>query len=101
MFVGYQAVGTLGRLIVDGTKEVRILGQKYNIKAKVTQVNGFSAHADKNEMLDWLMKFKTPPKKVFLVHGEPESAQAFGDFLKNKTNWQIAIPEYKQQVVLD
>jgi metallo-beta-lactamase family protein len=101
MFVGYQAVGTLGRQLVDGAKQVRIFGQKYKVKAKVARINGFSAHADRNEMLNWLMKFKTPPKKLFLVHGEPESAQAFGDFLRDKTNWQIAIPEYEQQVVLD
>ncbi|MGA2322533.1 MAG: MBL fold metallo-hydrolase [Sedimentisphaerales bacterium] len=101
MFVGYQAVGTLGRLIVDGAKEVRILGQKYKVKAKVVQINGFSAHADKNEMLNWLKKLKSPPKQIFLVHGEPESAQAFGAFLRAKTGWQVSIPAYEDQVVLD
>jgi metallo-beta-lactamase family protein len=101
MFVGYQSVGTLGRLIVDGAKEVRILGQKYKVKAKVVQINGFSAHADKNEMLSWLKNFKSPPKQIFLVHGEPESAQAFGAFLRDKTGWQVSIPAYEDQVVLD
>jgi len=101
MFVGYQSVGTLGRLIVDGAKEVRILGQKYKVKAKVVQINGFSAHADKNEMLNWLKKLKSPPKQIFLVHGEPESAQAFGAFLRDKTGWQVSIPAYEDQVVLD
>ncbi|MCJ7729512.1 MAG: MBL fold metallo-hydrolase [Sedimentisphaerales bacterium] len=101
MFVGYQAQGTLGRQLVDKAKEVRIFGKKYKIKAKVVQINGFSAHADKNEMLDWLRKFKTPPKQVFLVHGEPESAQAFGSFLTEKTGWKVSIPEYEQEVVLD
>ena len=84
MFVGYQAVGTLGRQIVDGAKQVRIFGQKYKVKAKVVQINGFSAHADKNEMLAWLKKFKTPPKRIFLVHGEPESEQAFSRFSHGK-----------------
>jgi len=101
MFVGYQAAGTLGRQLVDKAKEVRIFGKKYKIKAKVVQINGFSAHADKNEMLDWLRKFKTPPKQIFLVHGEPESAQAFGSFLSEKTGWKVTIPEYEQEVVLD
>lgn len=101
MFVGYQAVGTLGRLIVDRAKQVRILGQKYKVKAKVVQINGLSAHADKNEMLAWLKKFKTPPKRIFLVHGEPESEQAFRDFLTDKTGWQVTIPEYEQEIVLD
>jgi metallo-beta-lactamase family protein len=101
MFVGYQAQGTLGRQLVDGAKQVRILGQKYKVKAKVVQINGFSAHADKNEMLNWLQKFKTPPKQIFLVHGESESAQAFGSFLTGKTGWKVTIPEYEQEVVLD
>jgi metallo-beta-lactamase family protein len=101
MFVGYQAMGTLGRLIVDGAKEVRILGQKYKVKAKVSQINGISAHADRNEMLNWLKNFKLPPKQIFLVHGEVESAQAFGAFLREKTGWQVSIPAYEDQVVLD
>ena len=101
MFVGYQAIGTLGRLIVDGAKKVRILGEEYKVKAKVVQINGFSAHADKNEMLNWLKKLKSPPKQIFLVHGEPKSAQAFGAFLRAKTGWQVSIPAYEDQVVLD
>jgi metallo-beta-lactamase family protein len=101
MFVGYQAVGTLGRQIVDGAKQVRILGQKYKVKAKVVQVNGLSAHADKNEMLAWLEKFKKSPKKIFLVHGEPEAEEAFKGFLTQNTGWPVAIPEYDEQVVLD
>jgi metallo-beta-lactamase family protein len=101
MFVGYQAVGTLGRQIVDKAKEVRIFGQKYKVKAKVKQINGFSAHADRNEMLNWLLKFKTPPKEVFLVHGEPESAQAFGKFITEKTGWKTVVPAYEDEITLD
>lgn len=101
MFVGYQAVGTLGRLIVEGAKKVRILGEEYKVKAKVVQINGFSAHADRNEMLNWLKNFKSPPKQLFLVHGEAESAQAFGAFLRDKTGWQVSIPAYEDEVVLD
>ena len=101
MFVGYQAVGTLGRLLIDKVKKVRILGENYQVKAKIVQINGFSAHADKNEMLNWLMKFKSPPKKVFLVHGESESEQAFSQFIKSRTGWQVAVPAYNDEVVLD
>jgi len=101
MFVGYQAIGTLGRQIVDGAKQVRILGQKYNVKARVAQINGFSAHADKNELLGWLEKFKTPPGRIFVVHGEPQSATAFADFVRGKTGWEITVPEYGQQITLD
>ena len=86
MFVGYQAVGTLGRLIVDGAKKVRILGEKRDVNAKIAQINGVSAHADKNELFGWLKKFKTPPGRIFVVHGEPQSATAFADFVRYKHN---------------
>jgi metallo-beta-lactamase family protein len=101
MFVGYQAVGTLGRRIVDGEKEVRILGQKYRIKASVVRINGFSAHADRDELFKWLGALERPPRKVFVVHGEAESAQRFGDYLKQKTGWQVVVPAYQDEIVLD
>jgi metallo-beta-lactamase family protein len=101
MFVGYQAVGTLGRRIVDGEKQVRILGQERPVKARVVQIHGFSAHADRDELLDWLGGLKKPPRKLFVVHGEPESAQNFGDYLKEETGWQVNVPAYQDEVVLD
>jgi metallo-beta-lactamase family protein len=58
LFVGYQAVETLGRLITDGATEVRILGQQYPVKAKIVKLNGFSSHADKNELLRWISAIK-------------------------------------------
>ncbi len=101
MFVGYQAEGTLGRLIVDGAKKVRILGDLYRVRSKVVQIEGLSAHADRNEMLNWLKNFKSPPRQVFLVHGEAESAQSFSAFLRTQTGWQVSVPAYEEQVVLD
>ena len=101
MFVGYQAVGTLGRRIVDGEKEVRILGQDYRIKARVVRINGFSAHADRDELFKWLGGLKRPPRKVFVVHGESESARRFGDYLRQKTGWQVVVPAYQDEIVLD
>ena len=101
MFVGYQAMGTLGRRIVDGEKEVRILGQEYPVKARVERVHGFSAHADKEELLQWLSGLKKPPRKLFIVHGEAESSQHFADFITEKTNWPVVVPAYKDEVILD
>jgi len=101
MFVGYQAVGTLGRRIVNGEKEVRILGQEYPVKARIAKINGFSAHADKEELFKWLSRLKTPPRKLFIVHGESESAQHFGDYVSRKTGWQVIVPSYQDEVVLD
>jgi metallo-beta-lactamase family protein len=101
MFVGYQAIGTLGRRIVDGEKEVRILGQKYRVKARVARIDGFSAHADKEELLKWLQGLKKPPRKVFVVHGEAENAVSFGEYLRQETGWQVAVPAYQDEIVLD
>lgn len=101
MFVGYQAIGTLGRRIIQGEKQVRILGEKRQVKAKVVQIHGFSAHADRDELLGWLSSLKNHPKKIFVVHGEAESAKAFGKYIHEKTGWEVMVPEYKDEVVLD
>jgi metallo-beta-lactamase family protein len=101
MFVGYQANGTLGRQIVDGEKQVRILGQQYTVNARIVKINGFSAHADKLEMLEWLKQIKKPPKKLFIVHGEAESANHFADFIHEQTGWQTHVPNYQDEVILD
>ena len=101
IFVGYQAAGTLGRQIVDGAKEVRILGQMYPVKAKIVQMTGFSAHADRDELFKWLSGLRKPPKHVFVVHGEPQTTFRFVDFLKERLDWQISAPKYKDEVVLE
>jgi len=101
MFVGYQAIGTLGRQIVDGARKVRILGQKYKVKAKVVRIHGFSAHADRDELLDWLRELEAPPRGVFVVHGEAESAKAFGNYVRKKTGWDVTVPGYEDEAVLD
>jgi metallo-beta-lactamase family protein len=97
----HGALGTLGRRIVDGEKEVRILGQKHPVKAKVVRVNGFSAHADKEELYEWLSGLKKPPRKLFVVHGESESAHNFAEYLAQKTGWEVAVPAYQDEVTLN
>ncbi|MFC2052447.1 MBL fold metallo-hydrolase RNA specificity domain-containing protein [Chloroflexota bacterium] len=101
LFVGYQAIGTLGRQIVDGAKQVRILGQEYPVRARVAQIHGFSAHADRDELLQWITSLKSTPRRVFVVHGEPEAAQQFGQFLKGKTGWEISVPAYGTEAILE
>ena len=101
MFVGYQAIGTLGRRIVDGDKEVRILGREYPVEARVVRVNGFSAHADKEELLQWLSGLTRPPRKLFVVHGESDSAHHFGDYIRRETGWDVVVPAYQDEITLD
>lgn len=101
MFVGYQAIGTLGRRIVDGDPEVRILGQNYPVKARIVQIQGFSAHADKEELLRWLNSLSKPPRKLFIVHGEADSAKHFAQFVRERTGWEVAVPAYQDQAILN
>jgi metallo-beta-lactamase family protein len=101
MFVGYQAIGTLGRRIVNGEKEVRILGSNRSVQARIAQVHGFSAHADRDELLTWLRTLKRPPRKLFVVHGEADSAQQFGRFVREKTGWEVVVPDYQDEAILD
>ena len=101
MFIGYQAVGTLGRIITEGAKEVRILGEQYRVRAKIERVQGFSAHADRDELFTWLNALKAAPKKLFVVHGETDSANAFGDYVREKTGWDVSVPAYEDQVILN
>jgi len=101
MFVGYQAVGTLGRQIVDGAKKVRILGRMYKVKARIAQLSGFSAHADRDELLSWLSAIKNQPRGVFVVHGEEEVALSFAGSIKDKLGWNVSVPQYKDEVILD
>jgi len=101
LFVGYQAVGTLGRTIVDGAEEVRIFGEKYPVRARIEQIQGFSSHADQNELLKWLSTVKSAPRKVFIVHGEKESSEEFAALLAKQRNWDVAIPGYRDEVVID
>ncbi|MBN1391722.1 MAG: MBL fold metallo-hydrolase, partial [Sedimentisphaerales bacterium] len=101
MFVGYQAVGTLGRQIVDGAKTVRILGEQRQVKARIVRVNGFSAHADRYELLTWLKGLQSPPRKIFVIHGETENSLNFGDYLKEQTGWDVSVPAYLDEAVLE
>ena len=100
LFVGYQAMGTLGREILDGAKKVRILGRWYQVRARVEQLRGFSAHADREELLAWLKACDQPPRHIFVTHGEAATALAFAALVQEKTGWSASAPAYNQREVL-
>ena len=81
LFVGYQAVGTLGRAIVDGIDEVKLFGEPIRIRASIRQLVGLSGHADKNGLLDWINGFEKKPDRVFVVHGEDSVCESFKECL--------------------
>jgi len=101
LFIGYQARGTLGREIVDGAQKVRIFGEYHPVKARITQIPGFSAHADRDELLKWLSGLVRPPKHVFVTHGESEAATAFSNLLRERKDWKTSVPDYREEVMLD
>jgi metallo-beta-lactamase family protein len=101
LFVGYQASGTLGRQIVNGAKSVRILGQYYPVQARIEQIHGFSAHADQNELIKWLSGFISPPRRLFITHGELDASQNLAGLIKDSKGWETLVPRYRQQVTLD
>ncbi len=101
LFVGYQAAGTLGRQIINGAKKVRILGQQHLVRARIAQIHGLSAHADRDELLKWFSGLKTAPKHVFVTHGEYQAAERFSGFLREKTGWKTSVPGYGTEVFLE
>lgn len=99
IFPGFQAKGTLGRSIVDGAQNVKILHQRIAVKAKVHTLGGFSAHAGQSQLLDWVSHFEHHPE-LYLVHGELEKMQALQLALRERLNWIANIPEPGEQIAL-
>jgi metallo-beta-lactamase family protein len=97
LFVGYQAVGTLGRQILDGASPVRILGQDYLVRMKIENITGFSAHAGMDDLHRWLNNFKSPPKHIFLIHGEEKPISSLEDYLRSKGGWEVSAPAYMEE----
>ncbi len=94
VFVGYQAAGTPGRRILDGDREVKILGQMVRVRCQRERIGGFSAHADWSEVLRWLEGLPAGPRKTFLTHGEPEAAQAMAAHIHERFGWETNVPDY-------
>jgi metallo-beta-lactamase family protein len=99
LFVGYQAVGTLGREILDGASPVRILGQSYPVKMGIERIDAFSAHAGMNDLMHWVNNFKSPPKHVFLTHGEDDSIRRMSEYVQSK-GWEVSAPAYGEEFEL-
>lgn len=92
LFVGYQAVGTLGRVLVEGTKEVKLFGEAVEVRAQIKQLAGLSGHADKEGLIAWLEAFETKPQRVFVVHGEDSVCNVFAECLKSEHGQKAYAP---------
>lgn len=101
LIVGWQAPDTLGRRLVEGEPVVHIFGEEYEVRAQVEVINGFSGHADHDELLGWARAFSKRPRRTFLVHGEEPAALALAGALRADVGFeQVEVPELHQQVAL-
>lgn len=93
LFVGYQAEGSMGRRLIDGVKRVRILGEEVVVRAKIQSMDGFSAHADAHQIVDWVSHLENPrPAKIFIVHGEAQAQEALKEQFDRKLGMESYIP---------
>ena len=101
VFVGYQAEGTLGRMILDGAKEVTLFGEKVQVNAKIYNLEGFSGHADRNGLLAWLKGFRKEPKHIFLVHGEKDAKEDFAATVEKELGYHPVVVNGNSEYVLE
>ena len=92
LFVGYQAVGTLGRSIIEGAEFVKLFGEVVDVKAEIRQLPGLSGHADKNGLLKWIGAFEEKPERVFVVHGDNDACADFTECLKKEQGFNAYAP---------
>ena len=100
LFVGYQAGGTRGARLVAGEREVKIHGDWYPVRAPVTQIDSYSAHADGNEIMGWLSGFRSAPSMVYVCHGEAEAADRLRQRIERELGWRARVPEHMASVQL-
>lgn len=100
LLVGFQAAGTRGAALASGVKTIKIHGVPISVRAEVVNAEGLSAHADYAEILQWMKGFKTLPKKIWITHGEPTSAQALAQHIKAQFGKECEVPQYLEKVQL-
>ena len=100
LLAGFQAAGTRGRALRDGAKELKIHGMWVPINAEVAHIDTLSAHADANELIRWLSGFKSPPRKTFIVHGEPEASEGLRMRIGRELGWDSVVPRQDQEFIL-
>jgi metallo-beta-lactamase family protein len=100
LFVGFQAGGTRGAAMVNGAQSVKIHGEYVPVRAEVVLLENLSAHADCAEAMEWLKHFVVPPRRTFIIHGEPDAADALRHRIEEEFGWRCRMPEYREQVTL-
>ena len=99
IFTGYQARGTLGRILVDGAKNIKLFGEEYVVKARIETLGGLSAHAGQTGLVEWIGAFDPPPRTL-LIHGEPRAQDALAERLWRELGLKVEIPARAQSIVI-
>jgi metallo-beta-lactamase family protein len=94
VFAGFQVGGTRGAKLVAGATEIKIFGEYVAVKATVSHIEGFSGHADANELIQWLRGFEHAPRQTFVVHGEPQASDALRLRIADELGWKVRVPEH-------
>jgi len=100
-FCRLQAAGTRGTAIISGAESVRIHDEYYPVRVQSEFIDGLSAHADYREMTKWLAQMKKPPKRTFIIHGEPQNQDTFRRYLGDQLGWYTEIPSHGDSVTLE
>ncbi|MGZ3696231.1 MAG: MBL fold metallo-hydrolase RNA specificity domain-containing protein [Bdellovibrionota bacterium] len=100
LLVGFQAAGTRGRLLREGAPELKMHGEYFQVRAEVRELTGLSAHADQKETLEWLKGFSQAPSTTFIVHGEPQPADALRLKVHDSFGWKVVVPKQLERFVL-
>jgi metallo-beta-lactamase family protein len=100
VFVGFQAQGTLGRRILEGAREARIHGETVPVRARVKEIPALSAHADQKGLIEWVGGLPSPPRAIYLVHGEASAREALAAALRTRYGWNVVLPKEGDEVRL-
>lgn len=101
VFVGYQAEGTLGRMLVEGAERVTLFGEDVQVNAEIHNLEGFSGHADRDGLFEWLSGFQKEPKHIFLVHGEMQAKEDFAEYVKEHLGYDPIVVRGNTEFVLE
>jgi metallo-beta-lactamase family protein len=101
LLVGYQAIGTRGRQLQEGATSLRLYGEEVPVRAHMETVHGLSAHADATGLMRWLRTASRPPRRVFVVHGDPGPARALATRIDKELGWAVDVPAYRDRVPIE
>jgi len=100
VLTGYQAIGTRGRALLDGARELKMFGRYVPVNAEVVADEEFSVHADADEILGWLRQMPQPPETVYVVHGERGASEGLAERIRAELGWTVAVPHLGERVRL-